>query len=131
MAVFGPTTPKENTSQYTIMEPSTVYGITKQVGETTDYAVDIYHKAITEGSYECFKSDYRQGIADSWPRSINDSYARQDWNWKHQFSLEDITKEMRFQLDKKYNAGYENLINCIFEQSPNLKLVCLKIFGLM
>lgn len=200
IAVFGPTTPKEYTSQYTIMEPSTVYGITKQVGErwceyyhnkyhvdvrslrypgiiswktppgggTTDYAVDIYHKAITEGSYECFlnegtelpmmfmddaikatvdlmsakakdvkirssynlaaisftpkevaesiknhiqefeimyKPDYRQDIADSWPRSINDSYARQDWNWKHQFSLEDITKEMLFQLDKKYNTG--------------------------
>lgn len=199
IAVFGPTTPTKYTPQYTIMEPSTVYGITKQVGErwceyyynkydvdvrsirypgiiswkalpgggTTDYAVEIYHEAVKTKSYECFlkpdtelpmmfmddaikatldimtaqsadikirssynlaaisftpkevvesikkqipefnityKPDYRQDIADSWPKSINDSYARQDWNWKHAFSLEDITEEMIFQLNKKYNS---------------------------
>ncbi len=199
IAVFGPSTPSENTPQYTAMEPTTVYGITKQVGErwceyyhqkygvdvrslrypgivswktqtgggTTDYAVDIYHKAITDKKFDCFLSentklpmmymddaikatidimradadtikirssynlaaisftpkevaqsiknhipefeisytpDYRQAIADSWPKSINDDAARQDWHWKHAFSLEAITKEMLFQLDKKYNT---------------------------
>lgn len=189
IAVFGPTTPRENTPQYTIMEPSTVYGISKQSGErwceyynkqygvdvrsirypgliswvsepgggTTDYAVEIYHKAITEGKYTSFLSensslpmmymddaikatvqimqapeeqikirssynlsamsftpkeiaseikkhfpdfemnyepDFRQKIADSWPASIDDTSAREDWNWQNDFNLENMTNEM-------------------------------------
>lgn len=189
IAVFGPTTPRDNTPQYTIMEPTTVYGISKQTGErwceyyhnvygvdvrsirypgliswstepgggTTDYAVDIYHKALKEGKFECFlseetalpmmymddairatveimqapiesikirssynlsgvsftpaeiaaeikeripnftisyKPDFRQKIADSWPASIDDSFARKDWKWKHKFDLASMTDEM-------------------------------------
>ena len=189
IAVFGPTTPKENTPQYTVMEPSTVYGISKQAGErwceyyhniygvdvrsirypgliswstppgggTTDYAVDIFYKAIADKKYECFLSsetkmpmmymddaidatinimkapqekikihssynlaamsftpteiaaeikkyipefeitynpDFRQKIADSWPASIDDTEARKDWDWKHTFDLETMTKDM-------------------------------------
>lgn len=189
IAVFGPTTPKQNTPQFTVMEPSTVYGISKQSGErwceyyhniygvdvrsirypgliswstlpgggTTDYAVDIYHKALSDGKYTCFLSedtrlpmmymddairatiaimqapadavkirssynlsamdftpeeitkaiqehipdfiidyepDFRQKIADSWPQSIDDSRAREDWGWKHDFDLGSMTADM-------------------------------------
>ena len=189
IAVFGPTTPEENTPQYTIMEPSTVYGISKQSGErwceyynhvfgvdvrsirypgliswssppgggTTDYAVDIFHKALSDKKYECFLSaetkmpmmymedainatvkimqadaerikirssynlaaisftpteianeikkhipdfeityqpDFRQKIADSWPASIDDEFARKDWGWKHEFDLSEMAAEM-------------------------------------
>ncbi|NCT10139.1 MAG: NAD-dependent epimerase/dehydratase family protein [Flavobacteriia bacterium] len=189
IAVFGPTTPKNNTPQKTIMEPSTVYGISKLAGEfwcnyyhekfgvdvrslrypgiiswktkpgggTTDYAVDIYFKAVEEKKFTCFLSentrlpmmymedavnatiqlmeanpenikirtsynlsaidvtpkeianeikkripdftldyvpDSRQQIADSWPSSIDDSEARKDWNWKHEFDLQRMTFKM-------------------------------------
>ena len=195
IAVFGPTTPRENTPQYTIMEPSTVYGISKQSGErwceyyhntygvdvrsirypgliswssppgggTTDYAVDIFYKALSKKKYECFLSsetkmpmmymddaiaatiqimqspkekikirssynlaamsftpteiateikkhipdfnisynpDFRQKIADSWPASIDDSSARKDWGWNHQFDISSMTKDMLEHLKK-------------------------------
>lgn len=197
IAVFGKTTPSKNTPQMTIMEPSTVYGISKQAGErwceyyhnnygvdvrsirypglishttepgggTTDYAVDIYHRALESGSYQCFlnegttlpmmymddairatiaimdappktikirssynlagvsfspeevaasiqkhlpnfkinyKPDFRQAIADSWPGSIDDSEARKDWGWAHEFDLDYITETMLINLKPRY-----------------------------
>lgn len=89
IAVFGQDTPKKNTPQSTIMNPNTIYGISKQASErwceyyflkygldvrslrypglisyktppgggTTDYAVDIFYKAIRGKSYECFLSE--------------------------------------------------------------------------
>lgn len=194
IAVFGPTTPRDHTPQFTVMEPSTVYGISKQAGErwceyynqryqvdvrslrypglisyksppgggTTDYAVDIFYQAKKSGSYECFLSedtalpmmfmddairatielmeapreqlrikssynlggisftpkeiaasiqehmpeftiryapDFRQAIADSWPKSIDDSYAQSDWNWKSEYNLSDLTREMLENID--------------------------------
>jgi nucleoside-diphosphate-sugar epimerase len=41
-----------------------------------------------------YEPDFRQDIADSWPSSIDDSEARKDWNWKHNFDLNMIVKEM-------------------------------------
>ncbi len=189
IAVFGPSTPKENTPQTTIMEPTTVYGMSKQTGErwceyyfrkfgvdvrsirypgiisyktlpgggTTDYAIEIFHEALKSGNYTSFLSedtslpmmfmddaikatidimkapaekvkmrssynlsamsftpkelakaiksvlpefeisynpDFRQEIADSWPSSINDNAAREDWGWNHAYDLEKLTQAM-------------------------------------
>jgi len=41
-----------------------------------------------------YNPDLRQNIADSWPDSINDSHARQDWGWNHQFDLKMMVKDM-------------------------------------
>lgn len=89
IACFGPTTPLLNTPQETVLEPTTMYGVTKVTGEllcryyhhkygvdarglrypgiisaetlpgggTTDYAVDIFYKAIEDGHYNCFVRD--------------------------------------------------------------------------
>lgn len=195
IAVFGPNTPRDMTPQNSIMEPTTVYGISKLSGErwceyyhnkynvdvrslrypgliswktqpgggTTDYAVEIYHDALSKGNYQCFlkkdtklpmmfmddairaaielmdsdagqikvrssynlgamsfspkeisesikqrlpdfsmsyQPDFRQGIADSWPSSIDDSKAKADWNWEAEFDLTKTTNEMIYQLSK-------------------------------
>jgi nucleoside-diphosphate-sugar epimerase len=189
IAVFGPTSPKLNTPQSTLLEPSTVYGISKMSGErwceyyflkygvdirslrypgiisyksqpgggTTDYAIEIFHAAINQGFYNSFISnevtlpmiymkdairatmelmradrktlsinssynlaaisfnpaeianeikflfpefkityspDFRNKIALSWPSIIDDSVARKDWGWKHEFDLKKTILEM-------------------------------------
>ena len=189
IAVFGPTSPRKNCPQQTVIEPTTVYGISKYAGEfwckyynhrfgvdvrslrypglisyksspgggTTDYAVEIFTEALEEKKYTSFlaadtflpmmympdairatielmeadagkisirtsynlaaisfspadiaseikkhipgfaieyKPDYRQAIADSWPQSIDDSVARRDWGWKHEYDLPRITADM-------------------------------------
>ena len=198
IAVFGHTTkPKILTPQHTIMEPNTVYGISKLAGErwceyyhvkynvdvrsirypgligwsaepgggTTDYAVKIFHEAILHEKYESFlsentalpmmympdairatielmeapaekikirssynlagisftpkqiaaeiskhisnfeisyKPDFRQKIANSWPSSIDDTNAQNDWGWIAKYNLEKITSDMMKNLKEKY-----------------------------
>lgn len=189
IAAFGPGSPKVLTPQATVMDPSSVYGISKLAGEgwcawyhrnhgvdvrslrypgliswktppgggTTDYAVEIFHAALETGHYtsflaadtalpmmympdairatlelmdapsECIRQrgaynlagvsftpahiarsiaqqlpgfridyapDYRQAIANSWPQSIDDSDARNDWGWTAQFDLDALVHDM-------------------------------------
>jgi len=196
IACFGPTTPRVDTPQTTVLEPNTMYGITKVAGEllcnyyfekfgvdvrslrypgiisyktlpgggTTDYAIEIFYDAIKKGEYSCFlkadatlpmmympdaikatidimeaekdnikirtsynlaavsfspeeifneikkhipdfkisyEPDFRQNIADSWPKTIDDSKAREDWKWNHGYTLEKMTNHMLEQLKMK------------------------------
>ena len=189
IAAFGPSTPRDHTPQKAVMDPTTVYGISKLAGEgwcawyhrrhgvdvrslrypgliswstppgggTTDYAVEIFHEALKHASYRCFlapdtelpmmympdairatlelmeapaasirergsynlagisfapaqiaaeiarhipalrveyQPDFRQAIADSWPRSIDDSQARADWGWRPQYDLAAMVQDM-------------------------------------
>jgi nucleoside-diphosphate-sugar epimerase len=48
-----------------------------------------------------YKPDYRQSIADSWPQSIDDSVARADWGWKHEFDLARMTSDMLENLENR------------------------------
>lgn len=200
IAVFGPTTPRDNTPQHTVMDPSTVYGISKQAGErwceyyfkkygvdvrslrypgligykslpgggTTDYAVDIYHKALAGEHFSCFLQedtslpmmympdaikatinlmespadqvkvrssynvagfsftpselaesirkfhpefeisyapDFRQKIADSWPNSINDSAAREDWGWAPDYTVDQMSADILENLPKYFEIA--------------------------
>ena len=52
-----------------------------------------------------YTPDFRQAIADSWPNSIDDSQARNDWNWQHEFALEKMVEEMIGQLQKNRTAS--------------------------
>jgi nucleoside-diphosphate-sugar epimerase len=201
IAAFGPTTPKTNTPQNTILEPTTMYGVNKVAGEllcqyyflrygvdvrslrypgligykappgdgTTEYSVHIFYGAIQKNSYDIFlnkdsalpmmyiddaidgtialmdvpsekisiRTSYnfsaisftpedlvneikllnsnfvhgyavdpiKQRIADSWPKSIDDSKARTDWGWSHKYDLKTMTKTMydnlKIKLDSK------------------------------
>ncbi|MFY8162299.1 MAG: NAD-dependent epimerase/dehydratase family protein [Candidatus Kapaibacteriota bacterium] len=48
-----------------------------------------------------YNPDYRQAIADSWPQSIDDSAARNEWNWSPDYNLETMTKDMIEKLSER------------------------------
>ena len=199
IAAFGPHTPAIDTPQLTTMDPTTIYGISKQAGErlceyyfnkygvdsrsirypgiisfksppgggTTDYAIAIFHAACRGETYSCFlgpestlpmiympdairatlelmaapseslsvrssynvaglsfsprelaeairrqrpdfrieyRPDHRQAIADSWPRSLDDSTARHDWGWQPRIGLEALVKDMLHEIGLQVEA---------------------------
>ena len=56
--------------------------------------------------FKCdYKPDFRQAIADSWPQSINDTVAKNEWGWKPSYNLESMTKDMLEKLGKRYKEG--------------------------
>lgn len=61
-------------------------------------------KHIPEFKVE-YKPDFRQAIADSWPRSIDDSAAREEWGWKPSYDLASMTKDMLEKLQRRYEEG--------------------------
>ena len=52
-----------------------------------------------------YKPDFRQEIADSWPRTIDDSAAREEWGWEPQYDLAAMTADMLEKLGRKYAEG--------------------------
>ena len=57
-------------------------------------------KHIPEFTIE-YKPDFRQAIADSWPQSVDDSAAREEWGWKPSFGLKEMTKDMLEKISAK------------------------------
>lgn len=56
--------------------------------------------------FECnYEPDFRQEIADSWPKSVDDGYAQRDWGWKPLYDLESMTKDMIEKLSKRFESG--------------------------
>jgi len=49
-----------------------------------------------------YRPDFRQAIADSWPRSIDDSVASEEWGWKAEYSVDRMTEDMLKVLQEKY-----------------------------
>ncbi|MBN2409927.1 MAG: NAD-dependent epimerase/dehydratase family protein [Candidatus Aminicenantes bacterium] len=55
-----------------------------------------------------YEPDFRQAIADSWPQSIDDTAAREEWGWKPDYDLTRMTEDMLGVLQKRFEAGTLN-----------------------
>lgn len=208
IAAFGRSTPLDNTPDFTIQRPESIYGIGKMYAEllgeyyhtkrgldfrslrypgiisyktlpgggTTDYAVDMFFYALRGEHYECYLTpdvylpmmympdcikatvdlmeasaealqhrvfnvtsfsftpsqladtirkyvpsfsvsyvpdNVRQPLAESWPNSLDDSHARQQWKWQEEYGLEEMVKDM--------------LVNIAKTQPPKVEVVGLDL----
>jgi nucleoside-diphosphate-sugar epimerase len=52
-----------------------------------------------------YSADFRQEIADSWPQSIDDSFAKEHWDWESKYNLTNMTDEMMINLKNKYKLA--------------------------
>ena len=56
--------------------------------------------------FECeYQPDFRQAIADSWPCSLDDSAAREEWDWKPAYDLAAMTADMLEKLGRRHAEG--------------------------
>jgi len=79
------------------------YNVTGMSFSAGELAAEI-KKHIPE--FECeYKPDFRQKIADSWPMSIDDSVAREEWGWKPDYDLASMTKDMIEKLTRRFAEG--------------------------
>jgi len=92
--------PKEKLSQR-------VYNVTGMSFTPAMIAEEI-HKILPHFSIK-YNPDFRQAIADSWPRSLDDSLARRDWNWKPEYDLTGMTRQMLVRLKEKLEAADPSL----------------------
>ena len=80
------------------------YNITAMSFTPEDIASEI-KKHIPEFEID-YEPDFRQQIAETWPRSIDDSVARKEWGWKPEYDLTSMTKDMLENLSKKLGVKY-------------------------
>jgi nucleoside-diphosphate-sugar epimerase len=67
---------------------------------TPEILADEIKKHIPNFTLGYTENDPRQAIANSWPKSIDDSFAQADWNWKPDFNLANMTADMLKNLKK-------------------------------
>jgi hypothetical protein len=52
-----------------------------------------------------YEPDFRQKIADSWPKSIDDSESKKDWNWSYDVTVDDLARKILDGIDPQYKQG--------------------------
>ncbi|MBC7093044.1 NAD-dependent epimerase/dehydratase family protein, partial [Candidatus Bipolaricaulota bacterium] len=80
-----------------------IYNVTGTSFSAAELAEEI--KKRVPGFRVEYKPDFRQAIADSWPRSIDDSAAREDWGWRPRYPLAAMVQDMLERLRRRWEEG--------------------------